>query len=100
MNLGGPVWHCSVATPGIAIPALLEAEARRQLASVGDPSLGEWREWTGRAFHLRRRLSTREAARVGPVLDVRRTQEARRRAARLGDWIRYAPQEVLDDELG
>lgn len=85
MDLGGPVWHCSVATPGIPIPSLLEAEARRQLSGVGDPSLGEWREWTGRALHIRRRLSDREAVRAGPVLDIRHTEEARRRAARLGD---------------
>jgi hypothetical protein len=100
MNLGGPVWHASVATSGIAIPALLETEARRQLAGVGDPAAGEWTEWTGRAFHLRRRLGAREMPRVGPVVDVRGTPEARRRAARLGDLLRYVPAEVLNDELG
>lgn len=100
MNLGGPVWHVSVASPGIPIPALLEAECRRQLTGVGDPTLGEWTEWTGRAFHLRRRLSGREAQRVGPVVDIRRTSEAMRRAALLGARLRHAPAEVLDDELG
>jgi len=98
--LGGPVWHASVATSGLAIPAALEAEAVRQLAGVGDSTLGEWREWTGRAFHIRRRLSAREAQRVGPVVDIRRTPEALRRAARLGDMIRFAPAEVLREEIG
>lgn len=100
MNLGGPVWHASVATRGIAIPARLEAEAVRQLSGVGDPALGEWREWTGHAFHIRRRLSVREMPRVGPVVDVRRTPEALRRAGRLGDLLRFAPAEVLDEEIG
>lgn len=72
----------------------------RQLRGVGDPAAGEWREWTGRAFHLRRRLSTREATSVGPVVDVRGTAEAHRRAQRLGDRLRFAPPEVLADELG
>jgi hypothetical protein len=100
MNLGGPVWHASVATPGIPIPALLEAECHRQLSGVGDPTLGEWTEWTGRAFHLRRRLNDREEQRVGPVIDIRRTPEALRRAALLGELLRYAPREAIDEELG
>ena len=100
MDLGGPVWHASIASSGIAVPVLLEAEAVRQLAGVGDPTMGEWREWTGRAFHLRRRLSAREMPRVGPVVDVRRTPEAYRRAQRLGALLRYVPAEVLDDEIG
>ena len=84
----------------MTLPAVLEAEAERQLAGVGDASLGEWREWTGRAFHLRRRLSLREARRVGPVVDVRGTDDARRRALKLGPLLRLAPPEVLADELG
>src|ERR1043165_3464171 len=100
MQLGGPVWHVSVARPGVAIPATLEAECRRQLAGVGDPSLGEWPEWTGRAFHLRRRLSAREQRGVGPVEDIRRTPEARQRAERLGSLLAYAPVEALADEIG
>jgi hypothetical protein len=100
MQLGGPVWHVSVASPGIPIKGLLEQECERQLAGVGDPSLGEWREWTGRAFHLRRRLSAREQRAVGPVVDIRGSEEARRRAERLGPMLGYAPAEVLAEELG
>ena len=79
---------------------MLEQEALRQLAGVGDAALGEWREWTGAAFHVRRRLSAAEESRTGPVEDVRRTPEALRRAAALGDLLRLAPAEVLDEELG
>jgi hypothetical protein len=78
----------------------LEEEAMRQLRGVGDASLGEWREWTGRAFHIRRRLSAGEQRRVGPVVDVRRTPEAALRAGRLGDLLKFAPAEVLADEIG
>jgi hypothetical protein len=100
MQLGGPVWHVSVASSGIPIKGLLEAECERQLAGVGDPSLGEWREWTGRAFHLRRRLSAREQRDVGPVVDIRGSEEARRRVERLGPMLAYAPAEVLANEIG
>lgn len=72
----------------------------RQLQGVGDPTLGEWREWSGRAFHLRRRLSAREQRSVGQAVDVRGTPEAVRRAQALGDLLAYAPREVLADEVG
>lgn len=100
LELGGPVWHVSVAAPGLAIPAMLEQECRRQLVGVGDASLGEWTEWSGRAFHLRRRLSVREQREVGPVVDVRGTPEALRRAERLGSLLAYAPAEAIAEELG
>ena len=52
------------------------------------------------AFHVRRHLSAREMAPVGPAMDIRRSDEALVRAARLGDLLRRAPGEVLRDELG
>lgn len=79
----------------------LEREAERQLAGVGDASLGEWREWTGNAFHIRRRLSEAEQRRTGlRAVDIRRTPEAVERAAALGDMLIFAPPEVLADEVG
>lgn len=79
---GGPVWHASAASTG-ALTGIgreyLESKAREALDGVGDASAGEWIEWTGIAFHLRRRLTTEEATTVGPVVDVRGTEEARRR---------------------
>jgi hypothetical protein len=102
MNLGGPVWHASISSQAtVKIPQLLEVEALRQLAGVGDAAFGEWREFTGFAFHLRRRLSGREQRFVGPVVDIRCTVEARARAARVPEaWLRHAPPEVLAEELG
>lgn len=80
---------------------MLEAEALRQLVSVGDPNLGEWREWSGVAFHIRRRLSIREQARARlDVVDIRCTPEAVTRAMALGDLLAYAPPEILAHELG
>ena len=97
----GPVWHASAATRGgIPIPEILEREALRQLAGVGDPMLGEWREWTGRAFHIRRRLTEAEQQRTGPVADIRRTPEALRRAVAIGARLSFAEPEVLAEELG
>jgi hypothetical protein len=98
MNLGGPVWHASVA--GSLIKAVLQSEAERQLAGVGDASLGEWLEVTGKAVHIRRRLTEREQRAVGPVVDIRGSDEARMRAARLGPRLRLAPPEVLAEEIG
>ena len=84
----------------MAIRPELEREALRQLSGVGDASLGEWREWTGRAFHVRRRLSDREQGRTGPAADIRRTEEAWTRAVAVTNWLHLAPAEVLIDELG
>lgn len=101
MDLGGPVWHVSVAPLRAFYGATLcEKRARLALDGLGDAQLGEWTEWTGFAFHLRRRLNAAEAARVGPVVDIRGTPEARARAATLGKLLRLAPPEVLAEELG
>lgn len=82
------------------IRAILEAEAERQLAGRGDPALGEWREWSGRVFHLRRRLSVAEWAHVGPAVDIRGSAEAWQWVAMIPEHLlRYAAPEVLADEL-
>ena len=76
------MWHASTAghRPQVTRERL-ERTARGVLEDVGDPAAGEWAQWTGRAFHLRRRLSAQEAELVGPVIDVRGTPEAARRMA-------------------
>jgi hypothetical protein len=56
----------------------LEAKARTALAGVGDRRY-EWVDWTGYAFHVRRRLTDAEAAGIDAVLDLRGTEEGRRR---------------------
>jgi hypothetical protein len=82
------------------MPGKLEATARSILAGVGDAELGEWLETKPRVVHLRRRLSAREAAEVGPVVDIRGTPDAVARIAALGPLVRVVPEHVLTEELG
>lgn len=65
------------------------AMAERALRDVGDARLGEWRE-TGRAVHLRRRLTDAERQAVGGLVvrDIRGLPEEGRRLRRL---LRDAP---------
>jgi hypothetical protein len=82
------VWHASTAAHGFAASVeTLQAAALRALDGVGDPALGEWQEWTGRAYHVRRRLTPAEAEPVGLVVDVRGTFDAEKRLARVGRWL-------------
>jgi hypothetical protein len=70
------VWHASVA--GLRRrPHKLEMRGRAlvALAGVGDKTLGEWHEWTGRAYHVRRRLTAEEQSLVGEAIDLRGTDE-------------------------
>lgn len=84
MGFGGPVWHASAVGGNRAHS---EAMARRALIGVGDALLGEWVEY-GKAVHVRRRLSPREAMLVGEVRDIRGTPEE---AQRLDALYRAAP---------
>lgn len=45
-----------------------------ELNDVGDPSQ-QWEEWSGYAYHVRRRLTTEEQEQVGEALDCRGTGE-------------------------
>jgi hypothetical protein len=78
MNLGGPVWHASVCSHDMKVSQEeLERSARKALKDVGDASLGEWTELNLPKFlHIRRRLSLKEQSSIGPVVDIRGTQEA------------------------
>jgi len=82
-----PVWHSSIALARDTEPSpkRMRRLALRHLEGVGDATSGQWEEWTGRAFHLRRRLAAKEQQIVGPAIDCRNTEEAivRLRAARL-----------------
>lgn len=74
------MWHASAAPFGVTpIESVLRDCALAALEGVGDPALGEWGDWTGRAFHVRRRLTDEECAGLA-VLDVRGTEEA---------WFRF-----------
>ena len=98
---GGPVWHASVAPRVTGLGEVMCGNrAVRVLDGLGDPGAGEWREWSGVAFHLRRRLSVAEAAEVGPARDIRGTSEAWRRAQALGRHLAVIPAAVVAAELG
>lgn len=71
-----------------------------ELAGLGDPELGEWHEWSGVAYHVRRRLSPAEQVLVGEVADIRGTREAVRRAEALGARLAYAAPAIVAHELG
>lgn len=75
MGLGGPVWHASTAN---APRAMLRLVALNALAGVGDEALGQWEDWTGKAYHVRRRLTPTEQSEFGieEVKDIRGTVEA------------------------
>lgn len=66
----------------------LRQHALASLDGVGDASLGQWEEWSGTAYHIKRRLSAAEQAIVGDAKDIRKTKEAdtRRSAA-----LRFLP---------
>lgn len=99
MELGGPVWHTSVRPIQLVSEKELRRMTNRVLDGVGDARLGEWVE-RHESMHVRRRLSEVEALLVGPVVDIRGTDEALRRAQAVGDRLRYAPPGVLAEELG
>ena len=77
------MWHASVSSKVLGFPELRKA-ALRVLERVGSADLGQWEDTSHyddrRSVHIRRRLSLREEARVGPVRDVRGTEEEIRRA--------------------
>lgn len=60
-----------------------ETLAREMLDGIGEAEAGEWTEDNARAFHIRRRLTEAESKKVGPVLDVRGTFDAKVRVQAL-----------------
>jgi len=96
MGLGGPVWHASAAAaPGCSLPeSYLQRAALDALQGVGNVALGQWEEWTGKAYHVRRRLTHDEQKSVGDVKDIRGTAEVEKRhgaiqcflPAHIKDW--------------
>lgn len=84
------MWHASAAGrsgAGSASEAVLLMIALDALDEVGDAMLGEWHEWNGYAYHIRRRLSAVEQLSVGPAIDVRGTPEGARRTARMQRFL-------------
>lgn len=77
-------------------PESLGKLAMRALHGVGSRERGEWHEWTGKAYHVRRRLNAKEQATVGDVLDVRGKPEAMERFAAIQSVL---PQQAVEMAL-
>lgn len=75
------MWHASVKSAVILPRELLRKLAFKALEGVGDTSRGEWEEYEDFAslYHVRRRLSEAEQARVGDAVDIRGTPEQEKR---------------------
>ena len=50
-------------------------------------------------YHIRRRLSAAEEARVGPVVDIRGTEEARRRYLAVRGRLPESALKMAEEEL-
>lgn len=57
--------------------------------------MGQWEEWSGFAYHVRRRLTAEEQKQVGDVVDVRGTEEGARRHASV---LRFLPANMRNWE--
>lgn len=69
------------------------------LDGVGDEVSGQWEEYTGKAFHVRRRLTIEEQKPIVPAVDIRGTTEARNRINVIMIVQPYLPKELLIAEL-
>lgn len=83
----------------LSTEAVLRPLVEEALKGVGDASRGEWREWTGRAYHIRRRLSEQEQLLVGPAVDIRGTDEALERARKAVRQVGMRPHHVQLAEM-
>lgn len=54
----------------------LRQYALEALSGVGDADKGQWEEWSGTAYHIKRRLSLGEQQQIGDTKDIRGTREA------------------------
>lgn len=96
------MWHVSV-SGNAPMREMWRQECYIQIRGLGDAGRGEWVEWSGKAFHLRRRLSEREQVSVGPVVDIRGTPEAVERLQRVALAAPTLPElfwQVALEEVG
>ena len=97
------MWHASVSPRFLSVTAAADRLweiAVDVLRGVGDPA-HEWREIGDRAVHLRRRLTMREerAAGITGVVDVRGTDEQKRRIAAMRPYLPAAFRGVPAEQL-
>lgn len=83
------MWHASAAPVegGIKDKDYLRQRALAALENVGDSSAGQWEEWSGYAYHIRRRLTAEEQQQTGPAIDIRGTPEQDKRAQRVQKFL-------------
>jgi hypothetical protein len=70
------------------------------LEGVGSRLFGEYENWTGKAYHVRRRLSVEEEAIIGPAVDVRGTREALCRVEMLLAKSPFLDRKAVFEEAG
>lgn len=70
-------------------------QALRAIKLVGDVNAGQWIDYKNPKFvHVRRRLTEKEQAEIGPAVDIRGTQEEATRLEKIDRIMRamgYAP---------
>lgn len=76
----------------------LHQRALTALEGVGERT-HEWHEWTGFAYHIRRRLTPGEALRVGEVRDIRGTAEAQHRYDRCKALLPAMARRLAQEEI-
>lgn len=81
-------------------PPLLREIALKELDGVGDAGIGQWEEWTGTAFHIRRRMRPSEQEQVGKPIDIRGTKEFDRRVKALRKRIGEAIWNRIMRQMG
>ena len=69
------------------------------IESVGDETAGQWEEFTGKAFHIRRRLTMEEQESIGEAVDIRGTAEARNRINAVRVVVPFLPEEMVMAEM-
>jgi hypothetical protein len=94
------VWHASVAPTAehIVLKPTLHQRALKALDGVGDRA-HEWHEWSGYAYHIRRRLTPAEASHIDEVRDIRGTPEAQERYRRMAVLLPPMAQRIAQVEL-
>ncbi len=93
------MWHASVAPCGCR-PHVndLRRLALVALAGVGDRD-HEWAEFTGYAYHVRRRLTVEEQNLVGDAVDCRGSEEGQRRFEAVKSLLPAAALRLAQEEL-
>lgn len=96
-----PVWHASAAPVGKTrgCERKLRPFAFVALAGVGNWS-EQWQDFSGYAFHLRRRLTEEEQAMVGPAVDCRDSEEGLRRFREIKHVLPQRAILLASKELG